>query len=60
MAMQSAETSRRRLAGDVNGLAFVLGALALLMMTLPCPMSAASLTGVEAPAIEAPVSVTKR
>lgn len=49
---------RRRLTGDVNGLALVLGALALLLVTLPCPMSAASQIGIMPAASEAAVSVT--
>jgi hypothetical protein len=33
---------RRRLTKDVNGLFFVFGVLAVMMATLPCPMSASN------------------
>lgn len=44
MTMQEKSTSARRrsFGEDVNGLVLVLGVLAVLMVALPCPMSAAS------------------
>ncbi len=33
--------SRRRLTKDVNGLFFVFGVLAVMMVSLPCPIDAA-------------------
>lgn len=37
----TSERPHRRLTKDVNGLLFVFGVLAVMMVTLPCPMSEA-------------------
>ena len=50
---------RRRLTNDVNGLFLVMGLLAVLMISLPCPTDA-SIDHADGAREEAPFSVTIR
>lgn len=48
---------RQRLTNDVNGLFFVFGVLAVMMVSLPCPSDASDKTRIQSPQV---VSETKR